>query len=227
MSLILLMLGIGLLAAFAFDASSDAPDTEDDAVTEDTPRQIMGSEEADLISSLVSTPTDWATASPDEVNDRHPDPFEIHAGAGDDTLVGGNGDTLWGGEGNDTFVYSYDPTSTLPPSTIFDFEKGSDTVLLRMGGAPLNAFSDDPSFDLSNLVSVEQSAERTEIEVDSQTALVFASALELNVKWSWGEPDLRGQYQDQNDIRNLDGSVYTGNTNEIDIIVTRQARFSS
>lgn len=227
MNLLFLILGIGALGAMTIDFSSNEADVEDEDTTEELPHQLLGSDDNDLLIAPMETQSDWDTASPSEIITDQRSQLEIMAGSGDDTLVGENGDVLFGDGGRDVFVCTYNPESSMAPSVISDFEKGNDTVLLRLGGAPLNALSEDNSFDLSNLIAVEQNEDETLIKVDSETTLAFSSILNLNVKWSWHEPDLNAQYENNNDIRNLDGSLYLGSLSDIDVIVTREARFSS
>lgn len=229
MSLVALILGFCVMIAVSIDLSAQQDDdsSPDDETEEEPFDPILGTSGADLIVSLAEPDGISDTANPYMLETQQSNPRVIKAGAGNDTLVGRDGDELRGEEGDDIFIVHFEPRMNESAPQIPDFAPETEIALIRLGGAATNAFSDDPEFDLSNRITLEHDSDHTHILVDNERVLEIPRNLNLSVKWSLNEPNLNKRFEHLNELRNVDGSRFTGSYNEVDVLIMKVPRYLS
>lgn len=241
---LLVLFGIGLIGALVLDLFSDneADDTveRDDPNfdTGDTPSNpdlthledgiFMGTEGDDDLSTAPDDPQSMLTTSvslDDQVNDE----AETVSGLeGDDEIEIGNSDHASGGPGSDMFVVNYSFESGLGAAVIEDFEPDHETIVLQIGGAPSNALPDHETFNLTDDIEVEESeGTGTTILVEGEAACELPEVTGLTVVWTDNEVSPNHIIDSNRTFFNLDGSMFTGARDDIDVVVYRFYNYSS
>ncbi|CUH66787.1 hypothetical protein TG4357_02637 [Thalassovita gelatinovora] len=240
---LLAILGITLVGAMVFDLSSDEEgndSSEDDPSEEDfgdvqidpeilpIDDILLGTEGDDDLTTAPDDAQSIFTASEsleDHVND---DAETVSALEGDDEIEIGNGDQAFGGPGSDIFVANYSFENGLGAAVVEDFEPETETIALRIGGAPSNALPDHETFNLEDDIEVEESQEAgTTIFVEGEAACELPDVTGLTVVWAQNEVSPDHIMDSNQTFFNLDGTPFDGVRNDIDVVVYRFYNYSS
>ncbi|KIN65406.1 Hemolysin-type calcium-binding repeat family protein [Sulfitobacter noctilucae] len=120
--------------------------------------QIHGDLGADLISTVDGLGPDGSIATPEKAGSAD----TIHAGFGNDTLIGDSGDLMTGGEGEDSFIVATALQNEDAPAVLADFDLRDDMLSVVFLGKP----PADPTISFS---------------FDEESGLIYASVEGQNI----------------------------------------------